>query len=119
MKSYCKTLVFTLWVAIFLILLSQKVYAIESNIKEEVTDRTLEEKFTAEEANKFANMKKPDQPDQMPEDVRFMQKELIKSYNLAYKTVYPRFAESKVYSKKFQELFPEDKREFVPIDTSS
>jgi len=72
--------------------------------------------MTKEEMKEFEKVKKPDIPNQISDDLQFMQNELEKSYKEAIKAAYPRFKESDRLMEQFKSLFPEDKREVgVPV----
>ncbi len=74
--------------------------------------------MTKEEKKKFESIKKPTLPSQMPADVKFMLKELTKTYRMAEKQVYPRFAETSEMNKKIMSLFPKDERKYYPVGRS-
>ena len=72
--------------------------------------------MTAEEKIKFDAIKKPDLPEQMSDELKFMQTELEKSYLNAQKDSHPSFPEDIDVKNRFKSLFPEDKREVgVPV----
>jgi len=76
--------------------------------------------FTKEEQKKFDSIKKPDIPEKMSDEIKFMQRELEKSYKKAQEQANPRFKENEQLNEKMQAkiktLFPEDKRKVgVPV----
>lgn len=124
MKFFGKSFNF-LSVFILLILLS---YTMQTKLAESAAELNLSESsnqnqniimgtFTDKQQKEFDSIKKPELPNQMPEDVRFMQKEISKAYNAAKIQYNPRFMESELMSQKFMSLFPEDKRQVgVPVN---
>ena len=87
-----------------------------SSINNELQDGAGDKKFTTEQQAEFDNIKKPDAPTEMSEDIKFMQRKLTKAYLEAQNQMNPRFEESMALSKDMM-AFPEDKRQVgVPVN---
>lgn len=125
MKLICENLKFlALWVAIFLLVnvktsrISEK--SLNMNMFGSSSQNGAKSKMremTEEEKQKFDKIKKPDLPDSIPEDVKFMQREISKSYFNAKTEFNPRFVEAEEKNKKFMSLFPPDERAVgVPVN---
>ena len=72
--------------------------------------------MTKEEKKKYDEIKKPDIPEKLSDDILFMQKELDRTYKEAFNIVHPRFKESAEIESRMKSHFPEDKREVgVPV----
>ncbi len=85
--------------------------------EEEYENSMQQRDMTEEEKKKFDSIRKPDAPSEIPQDVRFMQKELSRAYSEAKKEYNPRFMEAEAMNKKFMSLFPKDKRAVgVPVN---
>jgi len=74
-------------------------------------------KFSAEQKMQFDKIPKPTLSNKLPENIKFMQKEITKAYSLAISEENPRFMEASTTNKKFMSLFPIDKREEgIPVN---
>ena len=87
-----------------------------SSLNGQIQDSVKAQKFSAEQQAEFDNIKKPDAPTEMSEDIKFMQRKLTKAYLEAQNQINPRFEESMALSKDMM-AFPEDKRQVgVPVN---
>lgn len=87
-----------------------------SDMNEEKLKTTeLLREMTKEEQRSFDKIRKPDAPTEIPEDLRFMEKEMGKAYQQARFEANPRFKEAESLNNQFMTMFPPDRRKLQPI----
>ncbi len=116
---------FNLFIMCFLILtLQYKVKLTKVEVSSSTSTSTMArtktqhrlEELTQEQLEELNKIKKPDAPDKMSSNMKFMEKIIQRSYRQAMLKANPRFLETDKLSAKFKNLFPRDKRQVgVPV----